>query len=80
MESKVGATSKCEQRAVIKFLNAAGVKGKEIHKCLCVVYGADTMRANMYKWKWFFMVVEPKYTMRNEAANLQIWLTKKLFL
>ncbi len=55
MESKVGATSKCEQRVVIKFLNAEGVKGNEIHEHLCVVCGGDAMnRANVYKWKRVF--------------------------
>ncbi len=41
MELKAGATCKCEQQAVIKFLNAEGVKGNEIHKRLCVMYGGD---------------------------------------
>ncbi len=55
MESKVGATFKCEQRVVIKFLNAEGVKGNKIHECSCVVYGGDAMnRANVYKWIRFF--------------------------
>ncbi len=39
----------------IKFLNAQEVKGNEIHKHLCVVYGGDTMnRANVYKWIRYF--------------------------
>ncbi len=55
MESNVGAMSKCEQRAVIKFLNAEGIKGNKIREHLCVVFGGDAMnRANMYKWLWFF--------------------------
>ncbi len=55
MESKVGATSKCEQRVVIKFLNAEGVKGKEIHEHLNVMQGKNSMnRAKVYKWIRFF--------------------------
>ncbi len=54
-ESKVDATSKCEQQAVIKFLNAEGVKGNEIGKRLYVMYGGDAMSsANVYKWIRFF--------------------------
>ncbi len=38
-----------------KFLTAEGVKGNEIHKHLCVVYGGNAMnRANVYKWIQFF--------------------------
>ncbi len=47
----MGATSKCEQQAVIKFLNAEAVKLNKIHEHLCVVYSGDAMnRANLYKW------------------------------
>ncbi len=31
--------SKCEHRAIIRFLNAEGISGNEIHKRLCDVYG-----------------------------------------
>ncbi len=36
------ASSDCEVRAVIKFLNVEGVTGSEIHQKLSNVYGAGT--------------------------------------
>ncbi len=48
--------SKCEHRAIIRFLNAEGISGNEIHKRLCDVYGEEnTMnRPNVYKWICLF--------------------------
>ncbi len=52
MENKLVSTSKCEHRAIIRFLNAEGISGNKIHKRLCYVYREEnTMnRPNVYKW------------------------------
>ncbi len=45
----------CTDAATPDFLNEEWVKGNEIHKHLCVVYGGDAMdRVNVYKWICFF--------------------------
>ncbi len=36
---QAGMSKKCEQQAVVKFLNAEGVCGNEIHKCIHNVNG-----------------------------------------
>jgi hypothetical protein len=43
--------SKCEVRAVIRFLHAKGETAAEIHRQLVSVYGEDVMnRQNVTKW------------------------------
>ncbi|XP_039602163.1 histone-lysine N-methyltransferase SETMAR-like [Polypterus senegalus] len=51
MELPLNATAKCEVCAVIRFLNAKGVKPVEIHRQLTEVYGQSCMDVkNVRKW------------------------------
>lgn len=51
MELLLAATARCEVRAVIRFLNAKGVKPIEIHRQLTEVYGESCMDVkNVRKW------------------------------
>lgn len=51
MELTLAATARCEVRAVIRFLNAKGVKPIEIHRQLTEVYGESCMDVkNVRKW------------------------------
>ena len=51
MELPLAAPARCEVRAVIRFLNAKGVKPIEIHRQLMEVYGESCMDVkNIRKW------------------------------
>lgn len=51
MELPLAAPARCEVRAVIRFLNAKGVKPIEIHRQLTEVYGESCMDVkNVRKW------------------------------
>jgi len=51
IELPLAAPTRCEVRAVIRFLNAKGVKPIEIHHQLTEVYGESCMDVkNVHKW------------------------------
>ncbi len=56
-------------KAIIRFLNAEGISGNEIHKRLCDVYGEEnTMnRPNVYKWIRLFN--EGRTTLHDEERS-----------
>jgi hypothetical protein len=50
-----------EQRAVVRFLWAEGVKSAEIHRRMLAQYGARTMhQRNIYEWTERFKEVKNK--------------------
>ena len=51
MSARLSVCSKEEQRSVIRFLWAEGVKGAEIHARLCTQYGDNALpRRSVYEW------------------------------
>ena len=51
MSARLSVCTKEEQRSVIRFLWAEGVKGSEIHARLCTQYGDDALpRRSVYEW------------------------------
>ena len=51
MSARLSVCTKEEQRSVIRFLWAEGVKGAEIHACLCTQYEDNTLpRRSVYVW------------------------------
>jgi len=51
MELPLAAPARCKVRAVIRFLNAKGVKPFEIHRPLTEVYGESCIDVkNVHKW------------------------------
>ncbi len=51
--NQVATSKKCEQRAVIKFLNMEGVCGNEVHKCTCNVFVEGVVKSRQSVYKWF---------------------------
>jgi len=55
MSTRLSICTKEEQRSVIRFLWAEGVKGAEIHAHLCTQYGDNTLsRRSVYEWTEMF--------------------------
>ena len=51
MSARLSVCTKEEQRSVIRFLWAEGVKGAEIHARLCTQYGGNSLpRRSVYEW------------------------------
>jgi hypothetical protein len=51
MSARLSVCTKEEQRSVIRFLWAEGVKGAEIHARLCTQYGDNALtRRSVYEW------------------------------
>ena len=51
MLARLSICTREEQRSVIRFLWAEGVKGAEIHTRLCTQYGNNTLpRRSVYEW------------------------------
>ena len=51
MSARFSVCTKEEQRSVIRFLWAEGVKGAEIHARLCTQYGDNALpRRSVYEW------------------------------
>jgi len=51
MSARLSVCTKEEQRSVIRFLWAEGVKGTEIHARLCTQYGDKALpRRSVYEW------------------------------
>ena len=51
MSALLSVCTKEEQRSVIRFLWAEGVKGAEIHARLCTQYGDNALsRRSVYEW------------------------------
>src|SRR5215469_11595517 len=51
MSARLSVCTKEEQRSVIRFLWAEGVKGAEIHARLCTQYGDNALpRRSIYEW------------------------------
>ena len=51
MLARLSVCTREEQRSIIRFLWAEGVKGAEIHAHLCIQYGNKALpRRSVYKW------------------------------
>ena len=51
VSARLSVCTKEEQRSVISFLWAEGVKGAEIHARVCTEYGDNTLpRRSVYEW------------------------------
>jgi hypothetical protein len=52
MLARLSVCTREEQRSVIRFLWAEGVKGAEIHARLCTQYGNNALprRSSVYEW------------------------------
>jgi len=48
MSASLSVCTKEEQRSVVRFLWAEGVKGAEIHACLCTQYGDNALHDEAY--------------------------------
>ena len=56
MSARLSVCTKAEQRSVIRFLWAEGVKGTEIHARLCTQYGDNALpRQSVYEWIEIFI-------------------------
>jgi len=57
-----------EQRGVLRFLRAEGVKSVEIHRCMLAEYGQSTMsQRKVYEWMEMFKSVRTRVT--NEGRS-----------
>jgi len=59
MSARLAVCTKEEQRSVIRFMWAEGVKGAKIHARLCTQYGYNALpRRSVYEWTESLKMVE----------------------